>query len=121
MKEPKTSLWVVLLVFAVAILIALLDALSGSTVLPWHGLFVIPVVWIALWSAEEDVVPVTTMAVLVTILILLPGYFSHERLSRGWLGERLIVMSSIWATVFLALARKRGRRTYRWVSLIGRR
>ncbi|MBD0315569.1 MAG: hypothetical protein ICV75_02665 [Nitrospiraceae bacterium] len=121
MKEPKTSLWVVLLVFAVAILIALLDGLFVSAVLPWHGLFVIPVVWIALWSAEEDAVPVTTMAVIVTILILLPGYFSHERLSRGWFGERLVVIGSIWATVFLALARKRGRRTYRWVSLIGRR
>jgi hypothetical protein len=119
-REPKTSLWIVLLVFAVAIMIALLDAVSDSALLPWHGLFVIPVVWIALWSAEEDAGPVTMMAIVVTILMLIPG-FSHDTVSRGWWGDRLIVMGSVWATVFLALLRKRGRRTYKWVSLIGRR
>lgn len=121
MKEPKMSLWTMLLVLAVAVMIALLDGLSDSTLLPWHGLFVIPVVWIALWSAEEDVVPVTMMATVVTILILLPGYFSRESMSRDWFGDRLIVLGNIGATVFLALLRKRGRRTYKWVSLIGRR
>lgn len=121
MREPKTSLWLVLLVFAVAILISLLDMLADSMPLPWHGLFVIPVVWIALWSAEDDAVPVTSMAIVVTVLILIPGYVADGSVSGSWLGDRLVVMSSIWATVLLALLRKRGRRTYKWVSLIGRR
>lgn len=120
MKEPKTSIWVVLLVFAVSIIVAVLDSLPHAAI-PWHGLFVVPVVWMALWSAEEDTGPVTTMAIIVTLLVLMPGYFMQGPVSHAWMGDRFIVIGSIWATVVLALLRKRARRTYKWVSLIGRR
>jgi hypothetical protein len=120
LREPKTSIWIVLLVFAVAMSVAVLDWLLHTSI-PWHGLYVIPVVWMALWSAEEDAGPVTAMAIIVTILVLLPGYFIRGTGSTTAVGDRFIVISTIWATVFLALARKRGRRTYKWVSLIGRR
>jgi hypothetical protein len=113
-------MWVVLPVFAVALIVAMLDALPQSGI-PWHGLFVVPVVWIALWSAEEDTGPVTTMAIIVTLLVLLPGYLRRDPVSQGWMGDRFVVICSIWSTVVLALLRKRGRRTYKWVSLIGRR
>jgi hypothetical protein len=117
-KETKTSIWIVVFVYIVAIAIAVLDWLPQTQAIPWHGLFVIPVVWIALWSAEEDVFPVTMMAMTVNILILIPGYLTHETSAVALLGDRIIVISTIWATVFLALLRKRTRRTFKWISLI---
>lgn len=121
MKESKTNIWIVLIALAFAVGIAVLDLLPGLTQLPWHGLFVVPVVWIALWSAEDDGLPVIAMAVTVTILALLRGFVSHDSAATVPLGERMIVVGTIWMTVALALLRKRARRTFKWINLAGRR
>ncbi len=121
LKETKTNSWILLLVYAVAVAIAVLDWFPQTRAIPWHGLFVIPVVWIALWSAEEDAFPVTMMACVVSILVIVSGYLTRDNAVAAHPGERMIVISSIWATVFLALLRKRARRTYKWITLIGRR
>lgn len=121
MKEPKTSIGIMLTTFAVAVGITVLDLLPGTRIVPWHGLFVIPVVWIALWSAEDDTGPITFMATLVTLLTLVRGFVSHETAATVPLGDRAIVIATIWLTVLLAFLRKRARRTFRWITLIGRR
>jgi hypothetical protein len=121
LREPKTNIWIVLLVFGVAVAIAVLDWLPQTSAVPWHVLFVIPVVWLALWSAEDDAFPVTMMAIIVTGLLVIPGYFSSDPSSMVPLGDRFIVIGTIWATVLLALSRKRARRTYKWITLIGGR
>ena len=121
MKEPKTSIRIMLVTSAVAVGITVLDLLPGMRGIPWHGLYIVPVVWIALWSAEEDVVPITIMAWVVTLLALVRGFVSHETAATIPLPDRVIVISSIWLTVLLALLRKRARRTFRWITLIGKR
>ncbi len=121
MKEPKTSIRILLLTVTAALGIALLDLLPSTRGIPWHGFFILPVVWIALWSAEDDILTLAGMATLVTCLALLRGFISHESTATVPLGERLVLIAAIWLTVILALLRKRSRRTFRWVSLIGRR
>jgi len=120
-KEPKTSVRIMALTFTVAVGITVLDLLPGIRAFPWHGLYVIPVVWIALWSAEEDIVPITVMALVVTLLALIRGFVSHETAATVPLGDRAVVIGSIWLTVLLAFLRKRTRRTFKWITLIGRR
>jgi hypothetical protein len=120
-KEPKTSIRIMLVTFTLAVGITVLDLLPGMRGLPWHGLYVIPVVWIALWSAEDDVVPITVMAWVVTLLALVRGFVSHETSATVPLPDRIIVIASIWLTVLLAVLRKRARRTFRWITLIGKR
>lgn len=121
MKPPKTNLWIVLAAVGTATAIAVLDLWPAARIAPWHGLFVIPVVWIALWSAEDDVVPVTAVATFVSVLVILKGLVSHETSHTLPLADRLIVMAGIWLTVLLALLRKKARRTYKWINLAGRR
>ncbi|ALA58694.1 membrane protein of unknown function [Nitrospira moscoviensis] len=120
-KEPKTSIWIGVVTFACALGVTLLDFLMPARTLPWYGLYVIPVVWIALWSAEEDVVPVTALAVIVSVLAMLRGFVSIGSLTPIPIGDRVIVVTAIWSTVLLAVLRKRARRTYRWINLAGRR
>ena len=121
MKEPKTSLWIVLLAFGVALVVTVLDFLPGLKNVPWYGLFVIPVVWIALWSAEDDVFPVTAMAVVVSLLAMVRGYLQVGDGPPVILHDRIVVICAIWFTVMLALLRKRARRTYKWINLAGTR
>lgn len=121
MKEPKTSVRIMIASSALAVTITVLDLLPVARGIPWHGLFVMPVVWMALWSAEEDSVPITFMAILVSLLALVRGFVSHETSTTVPFGDRAIVIASIWLTVLLACLRKRARRTFRWITLIGRR
>ena len=121
MKEPKTSVGIIALTLTVAVGITVLDLLPGIRAFPWHGLYVIPVVWIALWSAEDDIVPITMMALVVTLLALFRGIMSPETAATIPFGDRAAVITSIWLTVLLALLRKRARRTFKWITLIGRR
>jgi hypothetical protein len=121
MKESKTNISIVLIAFAFAVGVAVLDLLPGLRQMPWHGLFVVPVVWIALWSAEDDGLPVIAMAVIVSVLALLRGVLSHDSAATVSLGDRMIVVGTIWITVALALLRKRARRTFKWINLAGRR
>jgi hypothetical protein len=109
------------LVLIVALGVTALDVLPKLRGLPWYELFVIPVVWLALWSAEDDVLPVTAMAIIVNILALLPSIVFHGSTARAALVERGIVIGTIWLTVMIALLRKRARRTYKWINLLGGR
>lgn len=121
MKEPKTNVWIGIVTISCAFIVAFIDFLPHMRGLPWYGLYIIPVVWIALWSAEDDVFPVTGLAVIVSLLLLLPGYISVGKIGPTPIGDRVIVMTVIWATVLLAVLRKRARRTYKWINLAGRR
>ena len=121
MKEPKTSIRIVLVTVALAVMITVMDLLPGLRGIPWHGLFVLPVVWIALWSAEDDIVPITVLAILVTLLVLVRGFVSAGTTATVTFGDRAIVILTIWLTVLLAFLRKRARRTFRWITLIGPR
>jgi hypothetical protein len=123
MKEVKTGFGVVFLALVCAVLVAALDVLPTLRGLPLHGLFVVPVIWVALWSAEEDVLPLTAMAMTVTFLSLASSVISPAETSTtpAHVGERTIVIITIWITVLLALLRKRARRTYKWINLAGKR
>lgn len=121
MKEPKTSVWIGIVTFLCALAVAVMDFLPVFRGLPWYGLYVVPVVWIALWSAEEDVVPVTALAVVVSLLAMLRGYVSIGNVPPIAIGDRVVVITAIWSTVLLAVLRKRARRTYKWINLAGRR
>jgi len=120
-KEPKTSVWIGIVTCACALAVAMVDVLSAPRGVPWYGLYVVPVVWIALWSAEEDVFPVTTMAVIVSVLAMLPGFLALGSTGPRPIGDRVVLIIAVWSTVLLAVLRKRARRTYRWINLAGRR
>lgn len=119
-EEPKTSIGIMVITLAMAVGITALDLLPEVRSIPWHELFVLPVVWIALWSAEDDILSIAAMAMFVTILALLGGWVSHETAAPIPIGDRLIVIAVIWLTVLLALFRKRARRRFKWITLIGR-
>jgi hypothetical protein len=119
--EPKTSPWIGVVTVACAFGVALLDFVMPARSLPWYGLYVIPVVWIALWSAEDDVFPVTALAVVVSLLAMLRGFLSIGGVAPIPIGDRVVVITAIWSTVLLAVLRKRARRTYKWINLAGRR
>lgn len=121
MKEPKTNLWVVVLAFVLALGVTILDHFSAPKGVPWHGLFIIPVIWIAIWSAEDDVFLLTSMAVIVTGLALLPVMTSAGSAAATPFTDRVVVLATIWLTVLIALLRKRAQRTYKWINLAGRR
>jgi hypothetical protein len=122
MQKPKTNIWTLLLALGFALIITALDVLPRLNRLSWHGLFIIPVVWVALWSAEDDVGPVTTIAVIVTLLAMVRSVLAPFGLATPVpYSDRLVVVSSIWLTVILAILRKRARRTYKWINLAGRR
>lgn len=105
-----------LLALGVALGVAALDYRAGFGDVPWHALFVIPVVWIALWSAEDDILPVTIMAAIATMLALARVIMSHGIDSSPSFGERAVIVGIIWITVLLALLRKRTRRTFKWIK-----
>ncbi len=121
MKEPKTSLWVALATCAGAVAVAVVDLLPQMRGLPWYVLHVIPVVWIALWSAEDDVYPVTGLAIFASVLAMLPGYVTVDGTRPIPITDRVLVITVIWATVLIAVLRKRARRTFRWINLAGKR
>jgi len=133
MNNPKTSPWFVILAIIFALGVTALDflpeltglralnVLQGLAGLPWYELFVIPIVWLALWSAEEDVFLLIAMAVIVTGLTLLRGLMPHVEAADASLAGRGIVIGTIWFTVMIALLRKRARRTYKWINLLGDR
>ncbi len=121
MKEPKTSVWIGIVTFACALGVTVLDFLPWFRGLPWYGLYVVPVVWIALWSAEDDVFPVTALAVIVSLLSMLRGFVSVGSVAPISIGDRVVIITAIWSTVLLAVLRKRARRTYKWINLAGRR
>ena len=120
MKAPKTSLWIIVLALVVSLGVTILDHLPTFKGLPWYGLFVIPVICIALWSAEDDVFPLMSVAFIVTGLALLPVLSSFGREGLAPYSERVVVLASIWLTVTIALLRKRAQRTYKWIRLLGR-
>ena len=66
MKRPKTNIWTLVLAVAFALVIMVLDLTPWFKNVPWYGFFIVPVIWIALWSAEDDILPLTTVAVIVT-------------------------------------------------------
>lgn len=125
MNKPKTSPWFVILALIFALGVTALDflpelhILPGLAGLPWYELFVIPIVWLALWSVEEDVLVLIAMAVIVTGLALLRSLIPHDGAVE--LAGRGIVIGTIWLTVMIALLRKRARRTYKWINLLGDR
>jgi hypothetical protein len=127
MKKPKTSPWFVILALSFALGVTLLDflpvmnLLPGLAGLPWYELFVIPIVWLALWSAEDDAFLLIAMAVIVTGLTLLRSLMPHGEEADISLAGRGIVIGTIWLTVMMALLRKRARRTYKWINLLGDR
>lgn len=120
-REPKTSLWIAAATCAGALAVATVDLLPQMRGLPWYVLHVIPLVWLALWSAEDDVFPLTALAVLVSLLTMLPGYVTVDGTRPIPIGDRVLVITVIWATVLSAVLRKRARRTFRWINLAGRR
>jgi hypothetical protein len=121
-KKLKTNIWTLLLALAFAFLVTALDFLPGLKSVPLYGFLIIPVVWVALWSAEDDVGPVTTVAVIVTILTMVRTFLSSFGITTPVpYIDRVVVVCSIWLTVLLALLRKRAQRTYKWINLAGRR
>ena len=119
--QPKTNAWILFLALVFALLIAALDFLPAiKGILPWHSFFVVPVIWIALWSAEDEVFPVTAIAVIVTVFVVSRGFLSFWSSTPIALVDRIVIISIIWLTVMLALLRKRARRTYRWINLAGK-
>jgi hypothetical protein len=119
-REPKTNIWTLLLAVAFALVVTGLDLLPRLESVPWYGFFVIPVVWVALWSAEEDVVPLITVALIVTSLAMIRSVVSMSIVAPAPIVDRFMVVSIIWLTVVLAVLRKRARRTFRWITLSGR-
>ncbi len=118
MNGTKTRPLTILSAFVFAGCVALLDVLSTTPL--WTALYVIPVVWIALWSTAEDVRVVSMAAIVVTGFDFLPCFLPHgERIVCDG-GARLIALGAIWLTVLLALSRKKSQRTFRWISLSGK-
>ncbi|HLZ33439.1 MAG TPA: hypothetical protein VKP13_05455 [Nitrospira sp.] len=120
MKGPKTNIWTLLLAGAFALVITCLDLLPSLKGVPWYGFFVVPVVWVALWSAEDDVLPLIIMAIVVTILAMIRTVVFVGSVTPTLIVDRLVVVSIIWLTLLLALLRKRARRTFKWITLSGR-
>lgn len=120
MIGPKTNIWTLLLAIAFALIVTALDLLPWFKGVPWYGLFVVPVIWVALWSAEDDVLPLLTVAVIAMSLAILRSHVSIGIWAPAPMVDRLIVVSIIWLTVLLAVLRKRARRTFKWITLAGR-
>ena len=120
MKRPKTNIWTLVLAIAFALVIMLLDLMPWLQDVPWYGFFLVPVIWVALWSAEDDILPLTTVAVIVTGFAMLRSHVSIGLWAPAPIVDRVMVVSIIWLTVLLAVMRKRTRRTFKWITLAGR-
>jgi hypothetical protein len=120
MRGTKTNIWTLVLAVAFALVVSGLDLLPRLQSVPWYGFFVIPVIWVALWSAEDDVLPLITVAVIATSLAMIRSHVSVGFWAPAPIVDRLIVASIIWLTVLLAILRKRARRTFKWITLAGR-
>ena len=120
MKRPKTNIWTLVLAVAFALVIMVLDLMPWLKNVPWYGFFIVPVIWVALWSAEDDILPLTTVAVIVTGFAMLRSHVSIGLWTPAPVVDRVIVVSIIWLTVLLAVMRKRTRRTFKWITLAGR-
>lgn len=119
-RKPKTNIWTLVLAIAFACAVAALDLQPRFQGVPWYGFFVVPVIWVALWSAEDDVCPLIAVAVIVTGLTIVRSHISLRILALAPVVDRLIVVSIVWLTVLLAILRKRTRRTFKWITLAGR-
>ena len=120
MIEPKTNIWTLVLAVGFALIITALDLLPWFEGVPWYAFFVVPVVWVALWSAEDDFLALTGVAVIVSSLAIIRSHLSNGFWSPAPIVDRVIVVSIIWLTVLLAILRKRARRTFKWITLAGR-
>jgi hypothetical protein len=119
-RGAKTNIWTLVLAVAFALVVSGLDLLPRLESVPWYAFFVIPVIWVALWSAEDDVLPIIAVAVIATSLAMLRSHVSVGIWAPAPIVDRLIVASIIWLTVVLAILRKRARRTFKWITLAGR-
>lgn len=117
MRGPKTNIWTLYLAGAFALVVTVLDVLPWLESVPWYGFFVVPVIWVALWSVEDDILPLFTVALMVTILAMIRSVVSVRILAPAPIVDRLIIVTIIWLTVLLAVLRKRARRTYKWINL----
>ncbi|HEY6974455.1 MAG TPA: hypothetical protein VI359_09135 [Nitrospiraceae bacterium] len=120
MRGAKTNIWTLVLAVAFALVVSALDLLPQFENVPWYGLFVVPVIWVALWSAEDDVFPIIAVAVIATSLAMIRSHISVGIWAPAPIVDRLVVASIIWLTVLLAILRKRARRTFKWITLAGR-
>ncbi|MGQ0812109.1 MAG: hypothetical protein ACT4OO_12910 [Nitrospiraceae bacterium] len=120
-RETKTSVWIIILALAFAVGVTVLDVMPWFQGWSWHGLYVIPVIWIALWSSAEDVFLLTTVASVVTVLAFLPLFDSIGSKDSASIGDRTMVVVVVWLTVLLSALRKRAQRTYKWINLASRR
>ena len=117
MNGTKTSPLTILAALAFAACVCALDFMP-SPGWSWAALYVIPVVWIALWSSPDDVVLVIATAIVVTALAFAPDLFSQDGdVARASNGERLIVTGAIWLTVLLYVSRKKTQLTFKWINL----
>lgn len=118
MNGTKTRPLTILSAFVFAVSVAALDLLATTPM--WTALYVIPVVWLALWSSAEDVIVVSIAAMVMTGFDFLPCLLPHGERTACDGGARLIALGAIWLTVLLALSRKKSQRTFRWISLSGK-
>lgn len=121
MREPKTNLWIIVLALTFALGVTILDFMPWFQGWSWHALYAIPVIWIALWSSEEDAFLLITVAIIATILALLRGLISLDSVPFTPIGDRTMVGAVIWLTVLLSFLRKRAQRTYKWINLSSKR
>ncbi len=119
MNGTKTSPLTILAALGFAACVCALDFMP-SPGWSWTALYVIPVVWIALWSPPDDVRLVTAMAIVATVLAFIPCLVPQNGpcVSNG---ERLITTGAIWLTVLLSVSRKKRQRTFKWINLSGKR
>ncbi|MGH7231908.1 MAG: hypothetical protein ACREJU_11210 [Nitrospiraceae bacterium] len=103
---------------AAAIFIVDLYAPVGMAV---GTLYVAPVALIALWSPPARYSLVVLAAIACTALIMVSLlYFSSEFVAEMSIGNHVLALSAIWATVFLSLLRKRMEQKLRWIDLVPR-
>lgn len=121
MNGTKTSPLTILSASVFTVSVAALDVLLSPS-WSWFVLYIIPVVWIALWSSEDDAVLLSVSSMIVTGCDFLPCVFHHDSGSTcGPAANRLIVAGAIWLTVLLSLARKKTQRTFKWINLSRKR
>jgi|GEM_PF-4257450 hypothetical protein len=121
MNGTKTSPLTIVAALGFAACVCALDVMP-SPGWSWAALYVIPVVWIALWSPPDDVMLVTATAIVVTALTFVPCLVPQDGDGAcASNGERLIVTGAIWLTVLLSVSRKKTQRTFKWINLSSKR
>lgn len=121
MNGTKTSPLTIVAALGFAACVCVLDILPSHG-WSWTALYVVPVVWIALWSSLDDVMLVTATAIVVTALTFVPCLVPQDGdVACASNGERLIVTGTIWLTVLLSVSRKKTQRTFKWINLSSKR